>query len=53
MDEAEEISEDRPILVDSFLDSAVEVDVDAVPPPPPPEPIKRGRGRPKGSVKQN
>ena len=30
MDEAEEISEDRPILVDSFLDSAVEVDVDAL-----------------------
>ncbi|HRG48447.1 MAG TPA: carbamoyl-phosphate synthase large subunit [Leptospiraceae bacterium] len=30
MDEAEEISEDRPILIDSFLDSAVEVDVDAL-----------------------
>jgi carbamoyl-phosphate synthase large subunit len=30
MDEAEEISEDRPILVDSFLDDAVEVDVDAL-----------------------
>lgn len=30
MDEAEEISEDRPILIDSFLDSAIEVDVDAL-----------------------
>ncbi len=30
MDEAEEISEERPILIDSFLDSAVEVDVDAL-----------------------
>ncbi|MCB1143604.1 MAG: carbamoyl-phosphate synthase large subunit [Leptospiraceae bacterium] len=30
MDEAEEISEDRPILVDSFLDGAIEVDVDAL-----------------------
>jgi carbamoyl-phosphate synthase large subunit len=30
MDEAEEISEDRPILVDSFLDDAIEVDVDAL-----------------------
>jgi carbamoyl-phosphate synthase large subunit len=30
MDEAEEISEDKPILVDSFLDDAVEVDVDAL-----------------------
>lgn len=30
MDEAEEISEDRPILVDSFLEDAKEVDVDAL-----------------------
>ena len=30
MQEAEEISEERPILIDSFLDSAVEVDVDAL-----------------------
>ncbi len=30
MSEAEEISEERPILIDSFLDSATEVDVDAV-----------------------
>jgi carbamoyl-phosphate synthase large subunit len=30
MEEAEEISEDRPILVDSFLDDAIEVDVDAL-----------------------
>lgn len=30
MDEAEEISEDRPILIDSFLEEAVEVDVDAL-----------------------
>jgi len=30
MEEAEEISEDRPILVDSFLEDAIEVDVDAL-----------------------
>lgn len=30
MDKAEEISEDRPILIDSFLDDAIEVDVDAL-----------------------
>ncbi|MDX1957601.1 MAG: carbamoyl-phosphate synthase large subunit [Leptospiraceae bacterium] len=30
LDEAEEISEDRPILIDSFLDDAIEVDVDAL-----------------------
>jgi carbamoyl-phosphate synthase large subunit len=30
MDDAEEISEDRPILVDSFLDGAIEVDVDGL-----------------------
>jgi carbamoyl-phosphate synthase large subunit len=30
MDEAEEVSEDRPILVDSFLEDATEVDVDAL-----------------------
>ncbi|HNI27992.1 MAG TPA: ATP-grasp domain-containing protein, partial [Leptospiraceae bacterium] len=30
MEQAEEISEDRPILVDSFLDGAIEVDVDAL-----------------------
>ncbi len=30
MEEAEEISENRPILVDSFLEDATEVDVDAI-----------------------
>jgi carbamoyl-phosphate synthase large subunit len=30
MEEAEEVSEDRPILVDSFLEDATEVDVDAI-----------------------
>ncbi|MCG9874647.1 MAG: carbamoyl-phosphate synthase large subunit [Leptospiraceae bacterium] len=30
MEEAEEVSEDRPILVDSFLEDATEVDVDAL-----------------------
>lgn len=30
MEEAEEVSEDRPLLVDSFLQDAVEVDVDAL-----------------------
>ena len=30
MEEAEEISEERPILVDSFLEDALEVDVDAL-----------------------
>ncbi len=30
MEKAEEISEDRPILVDSFLEDAIEVDVDAI-----------------------
>lgn len=30
MSEAEEVSEDRPILVDSFLEDATEVDVDAI-----------------------
>lgn len=30
MDMAEEISEDRPILIDSFLEDAIEVDVDAL-----------------------
>ncbi|TGK15154.1 carbamoyl-phosphate synthase large subunit [Leptospira fluminis] len=30
MEKAEEISEDRPLLIDSFLEDAVEVDVDAL-----------------------
>ncbi|MDZ4727486.1 MAG: carbamoyl-phosphate synthase large subunit [Leptospira sp.] len=30
MEEAEEVSEDRPILIDSFLEDATEVDVDAL-----------------------
>ncbi|TGL90935.1 carbamoyl-phosphate synthase large subunit [Leptospira congkakensis] len=30
MEEAEEVSEDRPLLVDSFLQDAIEVDVDAL-----------------------
>ncbi|PJZ69572.1 carbamoyl phosphate synthase large subunit [Leptospira perolatii] len=30
MDKAEEISQDRPLLIDSFLEDAVEVDVDAL-----------------------
>ncbi|MCB1192924.1 MAG: carbamoyl-phosphate synthase large subunit [Leptospiraceae bacterium] len=30
MDEADEISEDRPILIDSFLEDSIEIDVDAL-----------------------